>query len=174
MKMKEVEKSVYRTRINRVIVSFVASLSILALLFGTLLIALFGAEPVESSESTGNFHLNLMGVVLALVLCVSVLNRIKESPFMADIYYVWRLKQLQNKIYRKLSKVKKKAELNDIDALIVLVFYYKSLKQVYQLDNNTMTLSSTEKEIEKLDNQIAKNQLTLSEDQFEEKMLESI
>lgn len=174
MKMQDVEKTGYRKRINIVIVAFVASLSILSLLFGTLLIVMFGAEVVEGAESTGNFHLNLMGVVLAVVLCVSALNNLKTKPFMVDIYYVWRLKQLQNKIYRKLKKVRQLAEYGDINALIILLFYFKSLKQVYLLDNNTITLTSTENELEKLQQQISSHRLLLSEDQFEEQMLAKI
>lgn len=174
MKIMEVDYVVYRKNINRVIGIFVASLAVLSLAFGAILIAFFGAETVAPSGSTGNFYLNLIGVVLAAIVCVSVLNRFKDNPYLKEIYYVWQLKQLHNKIYRKLTKIKNKAELHDVNALIILKFYYASLKQVYLLDNNSLTLPALEKDIAKLDSQIMSQNLTISTDQFEVNLLNNI
>ncbi|MGF1872822.1 DUF3087 domain-containing protein [Photobacterium indicum] len=174
MKIMEIDKAVYRKNINRVIVFFVGSLAVLSLAFGAVLIAVFGAETVDPSGSTGNFHLNLIGVVLAAIVCASVLSRLKDKPYLKEIYYVWQLKQLHNKIYRKLTKIKNRAELHDVNALIILKFYYSSLKQVYLLDNNSLTLPTLEKDIIKLDSQIISQNLTISTDQFEADLLNKI
>ncbi|WP_041395186.1 DUF3087 domain-containing protein [Photobacterium profundum] len=174
MKIMEIDKAVYRKNINRVIGVFVGSLAVLSLAFGAALIAVFGAETVDPSGSTGNFYLNLIGVVLAAIVCVSVLSRFKDNPYLKEIYYVWQLKQLHNKIYRKLTKIKNRATLHDINALIILKFYYASLKQVYLLDNNSLTLPTLEKDIAKLDSQIMSQNLTISTDQFEADLLNKI
>ena len=80
MKIMEIDKAVYRKNINRVFGVFVGSLAVLSLAFGAVLIAVFGAETVDPSGSTGNFHLNLIGVVLAAIVCASVLSRLRDKP----------------------------------------------------------------------------------------------
>ena len=58
-------------------------------------------------------------------------------------------------------------------ALIILSFYYQSQQQVYQLDDNTLTLSKVNKEIADLDAIITENNLTVSAEQFDKKLITS-
>ncbi|ABV86005.1 DUF3087 domain-containing protein [Shewanella pealeana] len=174
MQLMDVDKQTYRKNTNLVIMGFVASLAILALIFGAILIHFFGAPASVSGESTGNFHLNLIGVILALMTCGGVLNTQKHKPFMREVYYVWRLKQLHNQIYRKLAKIKLAADNEELNAFIILSFYFASLKQVYTLDNNTLTISTVEKDLAQLNDKIAALGLTASAEQFEPKMLDEI
>lgn len=170
----DIDKTTYRKNTNKVIMSFVASLAILALVFGAILIHFFGAPAAVSGESTGNFHLNVIGVVLALAVCSAVLNSQKQKPFFQEVYYVWRLKQLHNQIYRKLAKIKQAAENNEPNAFIILSFYFVSLKQVYTLDDNTLTLATVEQDLNQLNDKIASLGLSISAEQFEPTMLEQI
>ncbi|MCK8044850.1 DUF3087 domain-containing protein [Shewanella sp. 1CM18E] len=174
MQLMDIDKQTYRKNTNLVIMGFVASLAILALVFGAILIHFFGAPPSASGESTGNFHLNVMGVVLALGLCSAVLNSQKQKPFLKEVYYVWQLKQLHNQIYRKLAKIKQAAERNEPTAFIILSFYFASLKQVYTLDDNTLTLATVESDLNQLNDKIAALGLTITPEQFEPQMLEKI
>ncbi|MCL1092235.1 DUF3087 domain-containing protein [Shewanella kaireitica] len=174
MQIMHVDKQSYRKNTNIVIATFVASLAILALVFGTLLIQFFGTVIVPDDGSTGNFHLNVLGVILSLAVCSAVLNSQKNKPYMREVYYVWRLKQLHNQIYRKLAKIKLAAENNDTNAFIILSFYFASLKQVYSLDNNTLTISTVEKDLNQLNEKIASLGLTISAEQFEPELLEKI
>ncbi|WP_394147409.1 DUF3087 domain-containing protein [Shewanella atlantica] len=175
MKLREIDKSIYKKNLNLVSLGLVVGLIILSLGFGAALIAAFGVDASLASraegESTGNFHLNLLGVIIALVVCGGVLWRIKDNPFLAEVYYVWRLKALHNRIYRQLKHIKSAASAGNLDALIVLSFYYTSLKQVYLLDNNTLTLSKLEQDISRLEETINEQALTVSPDMFEESML---
>lgn len=179
MKLIEIDKKRYKKHFNLVSVALVIALSVLSLAFGALFIAAFGSNGSESmtGESmtgegpTGNFHLNLLGVILAAVTCVLVMFRIKDAPFMTEVYYVWRLKALHNRIYRRLKAIKVAAKNQDLNALIILNYYYESLKQVYFLDNNTLTMSKVEKDITELHHTIAEHNLTVSLDQFDEEML---
>mgnify|MGYP000468796162 FL=1 len=59
------------------------------------------------------------------------------------------IKQCQNQIYRKLKSIKKAASENDTAAIAILVFYYRSLKQVYELDDNTLTINNIISELNK-------------------------
>ncbi|WP_108945810.1 DUF3087 domain-containing protein [Shewanella halifaxensis] len=174
MQLMDIDKQTYRKNTNLVIMGFVASLAILALVFGALLIQLFGAPPSASGESTGNFHLNLIGVILALAVCSAVLNSQKQKPFLKEVYYVWQLKQLHNQIYRKLAKIKQAADSNDQTAFIILSFYFASLKQVYTLDDNTLTLATVDSDLNQLNEKIAALGLTITPEQFDPQMLEQI
>ncbi|MBY5922023.1 DUF3087 family protein [Ferrimonas balearica] len=161
MELRKIEASHYRRQVNQVTLGFVMALAVLSVAFGSLLIALFGQGAVTPGESTGNFHLNLMGVVLALALCSALLAGLKDKPFMADVVYVWQLKQMHNRIYRKLKAVEAAAEQGDVNAMSVLDFYHRSRELVYRLDNNTLTLSAVARDQEKLAALVAQHQATL-------------
>lgn len=174
MRLMHIDKQTYRKNTNIVISCFVASLAIISLLFGALLIHFFGATAEAADGSTGNFHLNVMGVIMAIVLCSGVLHSQKQKPYMREAYYVWRLKQLNNQIYRKLAKIKQAADNNDRNAFIILSFYFASLKQVYSLDDNTLTISTVEKDIAQLNARIAELDISVSPELFEPELLDSI
>lgn len=167
MQLINIDKSRYRKHLNIVIVSFIAALLVLALVFGQLLIAAFEEEGIN------NFRYNLLGVVLALLACAAVLHSVKKSDYFKEIYYVWQVKQIQNLIYRRLKKVKSAVNNDDNNALIVLLFYYQSLKQVYQLDDNTLTIATVDKNLSDLHETITNKSVVISIEQFDKKLLDS-
>jgi len=167
MQLINIDKALYRKNLNIVIGGFIATLLVLALIFGQLLIMAFAEEGVS------NFRYNLLGVILSLLACAAILHSVKKNLFFKEIYYVWQLKQLQNSIFRKLAKIKLAAKSEDETALIILVFYYQSLKLVYLLDDNTLTLSKVDKDLSALQETIANNNLTLTAEQFDKSLLTS-
>ena len=167
MQLINIDKARYRKHLNITIVSFIGTLLILSLVFGQLLIASFAQEGVN------NFRYNLLGVILSLLACAAVLHTLKKSVFFTEIYYVWQVKQLQNLIYRKLKKVKAAGEHDDTNALIILSFYYQSLQQVYQLDDNTLTITKVLEELNKVQETIANKNLNVSVEHFDKKLLSS-
>ena len=173
MKLQPIEKSIYRKKLNIVSVGFIALFALLALIFGSIFIAAFG-EPVLTSETQSNFRYNLLGVVLALVTMAMIANSIKGHKYLEEVYYVWQLKQIHNSIYRKLAKIKAKQIEGDDNAKIILAFYYKTLKQVYELDNNTLTISNVDMEINKLQQQLGVDQYENYAAQFEKEMLKQL
>ncbi|MBW3698283.1 DUF3087 domain-containing protein [Vibrio sp. T187] len=174
MKLLSIEKSEYRKKINTVIVGFVASLAVLAVGFGAILISIFGAEPNVSGEPTGNFHLNLIGVILAVAVNSFSLNKLKGQPYLKEVVYIWELKHIHNRIYRKLKHIKKEAEKGNRTALQVLYFYYVTQKQVYELDNNTLTITAVVKSLNEVKEQAERWELELSTDDFEVEMINNI
>lgn len=186
MTLKDIDKKAYRRKLNQVIIGFIVSLAILAIAFGAILIALF-SEPlaldtiaqasintaIESGQQTSNFRYNFLGVILALLSCAGILRQLKNTPFFNEIYYVWQLKQTQNIIYRRLKKIKKASVDGEEHALIILKFYYASLKQLYLLDDNTLTMSSLEADIINLEQLIAKNGKEITTEQFTKVLLSS-
>ena len=172
MMLVEVDKARYRQHLNRVIAVFIACLALSSLLCGQLLIAFFGNQAVSSGESTGNLHLNFLGVLLGFAICAWGLYQQRHRDYFREIYYVSRLKALQNRIYRKLKKIRQAGEQGDIDALTILVFYFSSQKLVYLLDDNTLTLSQVDREIEATKARIAALGLNIGPQDFDESLLE--
>jgi len=180
MKIIEIDKKTYRKRLNIVIVSFIAIFAILAVTFGTALIAMFASDVTlidnVSGETNSNFKYNLLGVILALLVSGGILHQLRHSVFFKEIYYVWRLKQLHNIIYRRLKKIKAAAKNDpkvDINALIVLNYYYIGLKQLYLLDDNTLVISTLHKNIAELDTILTSKNIEVTSEQFEPEMLVS-
>jgi len=165
MQLIEIDKARYRKHLNIIIAGFIGTLLILALVFGQLLIMSFAQEGIN------NFRYNLLGVVLSLLACAAILHTLKTSVFFKEIYYVWQIKQIQNLIYRKLKKIKAAAKDDDANALIILVFYYQSLKQIYQLDDNTLTIAIVEKDLNEIQLMIEKQYLDITTEQFDKKLL---
>ena len=186
MTLKDIDKKTYRRKLNQVIVGFIIILALLAIAFGAMLIALF-TDPlaidnvslstintaIETGGNDSNFKYNFLGVILALLACAAILQQLKNKPFFNEIYYIWQLKQIQNTICRRLKKIKKASLDADENALIVLKFYYVSLKQLYILDDNTITMSTLEADISKLDQLITDFDKEIHVDQFTQTLLSS-
>ncbi len=173
MEIQKINKAVYRKKVNLVIGGFVVLLAVSSLAFSTLLISLFGNTNIQPEQSTGNFHWNLIGVLLSLATSLSLLNQFKTRPYMKEVHYVWKIKQLHNKIYRKLKSIKAAASSADLKALTILKFYYTTQKQVFELDNNTLTMSSVNKELEAIEEIEVSKSLSLDIKSFDEAWLDT-
>lgn len=150
MKLQKINKEEYRKKMNLLLVSLVGSLAVLAVVFGTILIYVFGSGQSIAGESTGNFHLNVLGVILSVALNAFIASRVKGHDYFKEALYVWNLKQIHNQIYRKLKRIQPKAEQGDRDALTILCFYYTTQKQVYDLDNNTLTIKTVQQSLDNI------------------------
>ncbi|MEG3696627.1 DUF3087 family protein [Vibrio coralliirubri] len=150
MKLQKINKEEYRKKMNLLLVSLVGSLALFAIVFGTILIELFGSATSITGESTGNFHLNVFGVILSVALNAFIASRVKGHEYFKEALYVWNLKQIHNQIYRKLKRIQPKAEQGDRDALTILYFYYTTQKQVYDLDNNTLTIKTVQQSLDNI------------------------
>jgi len=160
MELQQIDKPQYRRHLNMTSIIAVAALIVFALAYAQILIQLF------ADEEGNNFKLNLLGVILAVITAVMSFNLIKFHPYLYEVKYVWDLKQLHNKIYRKLHHVKKSAEENDIDALTIINYYYQASKQLYTLDNNTLTMDGLLTDIARLERQLENNRLDIKLSDF--------
>jgi len=135
-------------------------------------------EPVAESENSNavaeqetNFRYNLLGVILALLANAAFMHSARKSDFFTEVYYVWQVKQLQNLIYRKINKIKAAAKAGEENALIILAFYYQSQVQVYELDDNTITLSSIKIKRDEITAAIEEHGFTTGSDQFKRALI---
>lgn len=150
MKLQKINKEEYRKKMNLLLVSLVGSLALFAIVFGSILIELFGSVGSVTGEATGNFHLNVLGVILSVALNAFIASRVKGHDYFKEALYVWNLKQVHNQIYRKLKRIQPKAEQGDREALTIVYFYYTTQKQVYDLDNNTLTIKTVQQSLDNI------------------------
>lgn len=174
MKLQKIEKTEYRKKMNVLLITLVASLALIAIGSSSMLISLFGFTESVSGESTGNFHLNVIGVIIAIAVNVCAIKVFKNHPYLKEALYVWDLKQIHNRIYRKLKRIKREAESGNRDALTVLFFYYTTQKQVYELDNNTLTINSVETALEKLVEEALRWEFDLNIADFDKSLIDKL
>ncbi|MEJ6476584.1 DUF3087 domain-containing protein [Pseudoalteromonas piscicida] len=134
MKLVEIDKARYRKHLNQVIVACVIALTLGSLGIAQVLIQLF------PDADGSHFHWNLSGVVVTCLLIGLVLKKYKTHPYMTEVSYVWDLKQSLNKITRKMAKLKQAAEKGDVDAMTAIQYSYAGSRQLWQLDDNTITM----------------------------------
>jgi len=169
MKLQTIDKALYRKRLNILLVTNVAVLLITALSVSNILIALFGSE-VDGD----NFWWNLLGVAAGLAVIVGLFKVLVTKPFMAEVNYVRSLKQEMNRIYRSSKKLQAALEANDNNAIIISYFNLQASKQVYQLDNNTLTMDELNEKIKLLDEKIAELGLTVSVEDYQSSLLKQL
>lgn len=166
MQIENINKGRYRKHLNKVIVAGIISLAALSLGISQAAIYLF-----TDREGT-HFWLNVAGVAIALITIGSILNKYKGHEFMTEVYYVWRLKQQINYIHRKSIKLNKAVEENDPTAILIMAFYYKACRQLYELDDNTITLSSLTKKSNELEQKIASLNLEIDVNNYDQSLLQ--
>ena len=149
-----------------VFVGIVFALLIFAPATSALIISLF-----SNPEASYLFH-NLAGVVIAATTAVFVLNKFRHHPYMVEVVYVWDLKQQLNRIYRKQRKIEAAIENNDKDAMIIMNFMHHGSKQLYELDDNTITMEDLLKKIQIHDKRMEAAGLSSLTDSYNPAMLD--
>lgn len=166
MTLKEIDKTLYRNHLRVVFVGIVLVLVVISIPTSTLFIYLFGRPEVS------NFLYNLAGVAIAAIIVFVVLNKLRQHPYMFEVVYVWDLKQNLIRINRKLRKIEVAVENNDKNAMIIINFLYRSSKQLYELDDNTITMESLIRKTNILDKRMQDSGLSLSTSAYDPVMLD--
>ncbi len=165
MQLKEINHTRYRKHLKIVFASVAIILIILSLSFSTLFIYLFSTPDVK------HFYHNLAGLVAAVFTVVFILNKIRHHPYLQEVVYVWDLKQQLNKIYRKQRKIKEAVEQNNVTAMTIMQFFYQGSKQLYVLDENTITMGSLINELTVHEKRMKDANLSLTEYSYHQSML---
>ncbi len=166
MRLREINKTRYRKHLKVVFAGMTATLLILSLSTSTLFIYLFSTPEVQ------HFWFNLAGVVAAALIIILALQKLRTHPFMVEVVYVWDLKQQLNRIYRKQHKIEAAVENDDQNAMIIMNFMYRGSKQLYELDDNTITIGGLKTKINLLEKRMLAAGLSLSTDLYEPTMLD--
>lgn len=166
MTLRPIDKSRYRKHSRLLFIAIVIVMIIIALGSSSLLISWFGT-PGET-----HFSLNLAGVVIAGLVVSYLLYRFREHPFMTEVVYVWRLKKQLNQIYRKQFRIEPRIDDNNVDAMIIMNYMYEGSKQLYELDDNTITMDDLSIKIIHLKSKIEANELEISTEDYYPGLLE--
>ena len=167
MRLIDIDKKRYRKHLNWVFAGIAVALTAIAIGASAIMIEMF-STPEES-----HFWLNLAGVVIAVALVVTLLQKLRPHPFMKEVVYVWELKQVLNRIHRRERKLEAAVEAGNPEALIMLNFYYRGSKQLYELDDNLVTMDELVDKIRAHDKRIAEAGLTTDTDAFDPAMLDN-
>jgi hypothetical protein len=166
MQLREIDKARYRQRYRIIFGAIVVALVVISLSTSALLISLF------STPEASHFSHNLAGVVIAAAVVSLVVYLMRDHPFLTEVVYVWNLKQQLNLIYRKQRHIEPKVEENDLDAMIIMNFMYIGSKQLYQLDDNTITMDDLALKNNALQARIKEAGVEISTDDYDPSMLE--
>tara|TARA_B110000211_G_C13886172_1_gene467402 strand:- start:232 stop:747 length:516 start_codon:yes stop_codon:yes gene_type:complete len=169
MQLREIDKATYRKRMNIVLAGTVIILLVTSLTVSNTLIAAFGSD-IDGD----NFWWNITGVLAGLSVIGLVYKIFGKSPFMAEVNYVRSLKAEMNRIYRSSKKINAALEQNDKTAIIISYFNLQASKQVYQLDNNTLTMDELNEKIRVLDAQIESLGLEVSTDDYRPELVKQL
>lgn len=169
MKLQQVDKAIYKKHVNILMMITVVVLLATSLSVSNILIALFG-----SGVDGDHFWLNLIGVAVGILVISVVYKVVLAKPFMAEVNYVRNLKKEMNRIYRHSKILQEKIEVDDENALIIAFFNLKASKQVYELDNNTLTMDELNERIRLLDEQIERLGLDISIEDYQPELLATL
>ncbi|AGH81393.1 hypothetical protein PCNPT3_07275 [Psychromonas sp. CNPT3] len=165
MLLKKINKTRYRRHLNIIIVGCIVFLTVFSLLSAQILISLL------SDAQSPHFYHNLGGLVLSALLLGGLLSHYKQHEFMHEVAYVWDLKQQLNKITRKLHRIEKAAREGDENAMLALHFSYTGSAQLWQLDDNNITLEELEKSKQQLQQLCDQYNVQLNIDQYHMRLL---
>lgn len=166
MQLRSIDKNTYSKRYKTVFAAIVAALVVISLGSSAIMIQLFG------NPDGSNFMLNLVGVTLAGVVVFLVIYRMRNHPYMDEVVYVWNLKQNLNRIYRKQRKIEPLIDDNNVDAMVIMNYMYEGSRQLYQLDDNTITMDQLELKVSHLKAKLEETGVTVSTDQYDPGMLD--
>lgn len=165
MKLRQIDKERYSKHYKIVFAAIALALLVISIACSTLLIAWL-STPDES-----HLILNAIGVAFAALLAAYTLYHFREHPFMEELVYVWKLKNQLNRIYRKKRKIEPLVEDNHVDAMIVMNYMYQGSKQLYELDDNTITLNNLTSKSERLSARIKESGLQLTTEDYHSDLL---
>jgi DNA repair ATPase RecN len=85
---------------------------------------------------------------------------------MDEVVYVWNLKRQLNLIYRKQHKIEPLIEDHNVDAMVIMNYMYQGSKQLYELDDNTITLDDLAIKTRHLETKLDEKALKLTMDDY--------
>lgn len=166
MQLIEIDKDRYRKHLRVVFAGIAVALLVISISFSSLIIQLF------STPDAPHFWHNLGGVAFAAIVIAYALHRLRDHPYMHEVVYVWNLKQQLNRIHRKMKNIEASVEKNNHDAMIIMNYMHRGSKQLYLLDDNTITMSALNSKIRLLDEKMKTAGIDTSTENYDPSMLD--
>lgn len=167
MNLQTIDKARYRKHLNWVYFGGALGIILITVPLAALLVYFFGAQ------GKSNIWFDFSSAFVAAFIVLRVLSKNRRHHYLTEVAYVWELKQQLNLIQRKQKPIDEAAKKGDHNALIILNFQYRGSKQIYQLDDNVITLESLNLKIAGNDAMLNTAGLSNSTDLYEPNMLNS-
>ena len=165
MQLIKINKTRYRRHLKIIITGCIVGLALGSLSLSQLLIAFF------PDESGSHFRWNLLGVVLTSAIIYWLLNSCRHHDFMTEVVYVWNLKQMLNKINRKMMKLNVASEAGNPTALLAMHYCFEGSSILWQLDDNTLLMEELVTKQAELKHLAEKFNIVLNLDEYKEQDL---
>ena len=123
------------------------------------------------SDQASHFHWNLLGVALTVFALLITFYHYKNHPFLTEVYYVLKLKKALSLVSRKLHKLEAAAQIGNENAMLALMFSYAGSRQLWELDDNTITMGQLNKHQQKLEDVIKEFQVNIDIENYNSELL---
>lgn len=165
MKLRQIDKAVYRMKQRKVAIIFCSIFLVLGLSISAMMRAWAG------NPEGSNMAVNLTGVIIGLLITGGIYALVVKKPFFDEIRYAWKLKRQVLKIQNKKHIWKDKVEAGDQTAATVMAFYYAGVTQIQFLENNEFGQQEMMEEQAGFESRCAVHNLEHDADRFSVDML---
>lgn len=165
MKLRQIDKALYRAKQRKVAIIFSSIFLVLGVSFAALL------RDWAGNPEGSNMAVNLAGVIIGLLITGGIYALVIGKPYFDEIRYTWNLKRQVLKIQNKKHIWKEKVEQGDQTAATVMAFYYAGVTQLQFLENNEFGQKEMEDECAEFEGRCAARNLIHEADNFSIDML---
>jgi len=168
-KIEQIDPVYYRKQTRKSSMIIVVICIVIGFCIARLTVTYFG-------EYTDNhIVLNLLGAFAGLLITFWIVNAFfKNSPWMKEAMYAWRLKRHIMYIYNSMSLLQKAMDQNDdVEAIKILRFYQLATEQMYTLDNNSHDLSELRVKMEALESKMKAMGIEVNQTEFDMKSVDA-
>jgi hypothetical protein len=165
--IKDIDPAFYRKQTRNATLKIMAIFIVIGMITATSFVEYLGPY------SSNHIVLNLLGAFVGLVITGLIVRFFfKDSAWMNEAMYGWRLKRSLMHITNVIDKVKAKANHDDEKALKILRFYHLGLTQMYQLEENSHELIEIKSEKEQLVQRLVNLGIDINQTRFDPSMVE--
>ncbi|MGC9386677.1 MAG: DUF3087 domain-containing protein [Hydrogenovibrio sp.] len=166
--IQEMDPAYYRKRTRNATLKIMAMFIVIGMIVATAFVEYLGPY------SSNHIVLNLLGALVGLAITGLIVRYFfKDSGWMHEAMYGWRLKRNLMHITNVIDAVKEKAAQDDPQALKILRFYHLGLTQMYQLEDNSHELIEIKAEKEQLVQQLINLGIDIHQTRFDPSWVEN-
>ncbi len=125
--LEQHDSSKYRRKARMISIAMAGQLVIFGMLFSMLLTSTFG----------NSLWFYALGIVLGLLATSALFAVLRERPWMAEMRYVWQLRQHLSQISGFLPTLRGAVEEDNRAALDIVTFYHAGVAQLATLNGRT-------------------------------------
>jgi hypothetical protein len=166
-KIEEIDPVYYRKQTRKSTLIIMAIFIIIGFISARYTVIYFG------EDSTNHMVLNFLGAFAGLLITFGIVNAFfKDSNWMKEAMYAWRLKRHIMYIYNVMTRLQEAAERGDVEAIKILRFYQLATEQMYRLDNNSHELIELRIQMQELESKMKEMGIEENQTKFDMKSVD--